>query len=195
MNNKIIFAIAGESCTGKDTMVKILCKDDRFSPVGSYTDRPMRDNETDGIEHYFLSKLKFTELFNKEYDNIIAYTEIRKDENHTGYRYMALRNELEKHNVYIIDPNGLYTLRERCPDYKIYSILLTCPLEERIERSRNNRSDFDSEFMKRLENETAQFNKFLEDGDYDFLIDTSSSTNRSVEDNAELLRQFCLSKL
>ena len=51
---KTLFCIAGETCSGKDTLVSELIKKnpDVLKAVCSYTTRPKRDNETEGKEHY-----------------------------------------------------------------------------------------------------------------------------------------------
>ena len=55
----------GKSASGKDTLSR---KDieDGFKPVISYTTRPMRDGETDGVEYYFVTKEKFAELISSD---------------------------------------------------------------------------------------------------------------------------------
>jgi len=53
-----IFCLMGKSSSGKDTIFKLL-KDDlelNLKPIISYTTRPKRNNETDGIEYYFIDE-------------------------------------------------------------------------------------------------------------------------------------------
>lgn len=53
-----IFCIMGKSSSGKDTIFKNLLKEKNLNlkPVISYTTRPMRINEVDGREYYFINE-------------------------------------------------------------------------------------------------------------------------------------------
>ena len=50
-----IFVIIGKSSTGKDTIYKKLLNDKRVKLQGitTYTTRPIRSGEKDGVEYYF----------------------------------------------------------------------------------------------------------------------------------------------
>lgn len=50
-----IYCIMGKSSSGKDTLYKMLLDDEELSlkTLVSYTTRPMREGETDGVEYYF----------------------------------------------------------------------------------------------------------------------------------------------
>ena len=50
-----IFCIMGKSATGKDTIYKRLMQDDelRLKRIVSYTTRPIREGESEGVEYYF----------------------------------------------------------------------------------------------------------------------------------------------
>ena len=53
-----IFCLMGKSSSGKDTIFKEL-KDDtdlNLKPIISYTTRPKRVSETQGIEYFFIAK-------------------------------------------------------------------------------------------------------------------------------------------
>lgn len=53
-----IFCIIGKSSSGKDTIFKELVKDKglKVKPVISYTTRPIRQNENQGIEYHFIDE-------------------------------------------------------------------------------------------------------------------------------------------
>ena len=53
-----IFCLMGKSSSGKDTIFSNLKNEEglKLKPVVSYTTRPMRTNEVDGREYYFISK-------------------------------------------------------------------------------------------------------------------------------------------
>lgn len=62
-----IFIIIGKSATGKDTIYKHLLEIDelKLKEVVMYTTRPIRTNETEGVEYHFVEEAKLWE-FKKE---------------------------------------------------------------------------------------------------------------------------------
>ncbi len=57
-----IFYIMGKSSSGKDTIYKKLIEKTHFKTIVGYTTRPMRENETEGVEYHFVSMEKKDEL-------------------------------------------------------------------------------------------------------------------------------------
>ena len=58
-----IICLVGESCAGKDTIFKHLVHGTgKFTPVITYTTRPMRVDEKNGKEYYFTTKKRFHQL-------------------------------------------------------------------------------------------------------------------------------------
>lgn len=192
MGRPFIICIIGRTCSGKDTLVKKLCAEgSNFSPIISFTDRPKRTDETHGVEHYFLKKENFDELIEEKKDDIIAYTEIKKDDATEGYRYCALRNEFEEfgHNIYVIDPKGYKELKEKLPKVDIRSIYIYCPDEDRYARAKATRSDFETEFEKRNANEDEQFSEFEKHHMATYVIDNSNA--RGISQSFSVLSIIC----
>ena len=73
-DRKIVFLVIGRSGCGKDTLVNYMCQKYGLKKLKSYTTRPQRPNEED--THIFISP----EDVQKYQDDIIAYTEIKKNE-------------------------------------------------------------------------------------------------------------------
>ena len=63
-----IFCIMGKSSSGKDTIFKLLIEENiqQLKEVVSYTTRPIRTNETDGVEYYFISKEELDKWTSKD---------------------------------------------------------------------------------------------------------------------------------
>lgn len=55
-----IFCLMGKSCSGKDTIFKMLLQDEEMilKPVIPYTTRPIRQNESQGLEYHFIPEEK-----------------------------------------------------------------------------------------------------------------------------------------
>ncbi len=61
-----IFFILGKSCSGKDTIFSEIKENKNLDlkTVVGYTTRPMRENETDGTEYFFVDRDRLEELQN-----------------------------------------------------------------------------------------------------------------------------------
>ena len=186
MKPKVI-CIVGETGSGKDTLVNNAIKKSFYElrKVCSYTDRPMRKGETDGVEHYFITTEEFNKLKEERNDDILAYTHIKDEsqKNYTGYQYMALTDELKKSHIYIIDYEGLKFLKEKY-DNKIYivTVYIYASFFTRLKRAKASRSDFKKEFRKRVRAEKAQFKEFKKLKLYDYKIENGNGKLDNASD-------------
>ncbi len=66
-----IFCLMGKSACGKDPIYKKILTDDALplKTLVPYTTRPIRDQETDGVEYYFLTEQQLREL--QQQDKVI----------------------------------------------------------------------------------------------------------------------------
>ena len=70
---KKLICVVGESCSGKDTIVKEATSyltygrttNIRLKPIVSYATRPIRENETNGVEHWFITENEAKEITGK----------------------------------------------------------------------------------------------------------------------------------
>lgn len=155
---KILFII-GKTRSGKDTIAKKLKEMYGVEPIVSYTTRPKRDNETNGVEHWFISKDEMEQI--KSRGNMIAYTINEK----TGVEYCATSFDLDpnKWYSYIINPEGLrYFIANMGDDIFTRTIFVDC--SESILRFRGSeRNEDDSVFLKRIESEREEFDYFRDE--------------------------------
>lgn len=105
MEKKKILCIIGNSGSGKTTIEELLVKTFpmHFKRLVSYTTRPRREGETEGVEHHFVGKDQAPT--NKD---VLAYTKYGE------YEYWALPDDLVpgRINTYVIDVEGYEYLRE-----------------------------------------------------------------------------------
>lgn len=173
LSRKTIYCIVGESGSGKDSLVKYTLEKYKLplKILVSYTDRPKRPNETNGVEHWFVGSSDFTEIKNN--DEVVAYTRIGED----GYRYMATRDNLEDSDIYLIDPEGLKGFKANYGHkYDIVTIYIDCPYKERYNRAVSKRGDSPCKFAKRYNDEQNMFKVFRQNRDYDYIIDNGDMT-------------------
>ncbi len=161
---KNLILLVGETGSGKDTVANKL----PYKKVVSYTTRPMRDADINGVNHWFISDEEMDEL---EKENLIAWTK-------TGeVRYCATVGSLiDNTMIYIINPDGVRWFKEhyKGDEINVITIGIYVPLEERKRRCKN-RSDFNSSFIKRVKDEQEDFDKFRLNGEFDYLIKNTDS--------------------
>lgn len=174
---KNLILLVGETGSGKDTVARKL----PYKKVISYTTRPMRDADINGVNHWFISDKEMDELEKKD---LIAWTK-------TGeVRYCATVDSLiDNTMIYIINPNGVRWFKEhyKGDEINIIVIGIYLPLEERMERCKT-RSDFNSSFMQRVKDEQEDFDKFRLNGEFDYLIKNNNSeiTAKIIKDIIEI---------
>jgi guanylate kinase len=145
---KLIIAICGESCSGKDTLAKKLVellRDYDSSYVVSDTTRPARINEIDGIDYNFLSQEDF---INKKH---IEFTKFR------GWYYGLPIDSLLEHrvNIVVLNPKGVENLVEWLELNKLNYVDLciirtSAPTIERLKRAVKRESKFKLEYLRRM---------------------------------------------
>lgn len=170
---KRMIAIVGKTNSGKDTLANRLAKELGISIVCSYTTRPKRAYETDGIQHRFIDDAKMNEILANE--TVIAYTENSK----TGIRYCAT-NECVSSNsfIYIINPDGIHWFRDNADTNKtLLTVIYINTPEDEIKRRAINRGDDLEVFEKRLSSEREEFDAFLSNKEADLVIDGTKSAD------------------
>ena len=164
MDKKILYLIAGETASGKDTIARKLQEKLNCSIVCSHTDRPKRGNETNGVEHYFDTP--------EEYDKVVANNTIIAATQIGNVRYCATLEDIKnKETIYIIDPKGIKDLKSKAlPNLRLYVILIDTPEEIRRKRAAS-RTNYDMD--ARIKAESKQFSDFRKNREWDIRIDNS----------------------
>lgn len=172
---KTLIFIVSETGAGKDTVAALL----PFPKVVSYTTRPMRREDIDGVNHHFVTE-SFYKSWVKDRNDIVSYTK-------TGnVRYWALEKDLEETSIYIINPDGVRWFKQNYngPEINFITIGLYVDLEERVNRCKT-RSDFASSFYKRVADEQHDYDLFRLNGEFDYLI-----KNNDSNETAEIIKNI-----
>ena len=164
-SKKTIFLIAGESGSGKDSLVNKLCEETGLQQLISYSTRPRREDE--GNTHIFISKDEIEQYK----DSMIAYTQIGE------FEYFSTIQQLDTSDIYIVDPKGIDYLKSKImlsnyynSLYRFVVIYINTPFYIRYDRAINIRKDDCSTFIKRVRAEENQFNNFKAANGFDYAI-------------------------
>lgn len=187
MKNKI-FAILGESGAGKDAIIKVLLDKIQqqnlpIKKMPSYTTRPIRKGETDGVEYNFTTMHEFDNLYKN--NEIIEYNTYNIENIKQTWVYYSLKKDVDLKNnslIKIVNPSGLSQLRQQFKD-EVVVFYITCPTEIRKQRY-IKRGAFDDNLDDRFKRDEKDF-MYLK---YDYKIVNDGT--HSIENRAELLLEL-----
>ncbi len=160
-----LFVIAAPSGAGKTTLVHALVtknSDLRFSV--SYTTRPQRSNEADGVDYLFVDA--------DEFETLRAKRELLESATVFDYLYGTSRKQVEQmlgdghHVVLEIDWQGARQVRESMPAC-VTIFLLPPSLKELERRLHDRRTDTDDVIARRLRDAISDMGHWDE---FDYVI-------------------------
>lgn len=184
---KNLILVIGRSGSGKDTLVRYAQSVFGAKAIPSYTDRPIRPTETEGVEHTFLTKDQFTSLLENE--RVFAYTRIGE----VGYRYcttVEMLKGLDAETVfYVIDPAGYYFCQQYKDSFNT-KVIYVCASKALREARANARNGDSTSWLKRSEDEDAQFTEFEKLMPWDALVENDGSVEEAQGKFVETVRSL-----
>lgn len=153
--------LVGPSASGKTEVANILINDYGMVRMVTYTTRPIRVGEVDGISYHFVSKEEFIRLKdNNEFVETVLYN---------GNYYGTRKSDVKVDKIVILEPNGLKAFNEKMKN-DVVSFYLNTNEVERINRM-IYRQDKKEDIDKRIQNDRIVFNNVK---DVDFIIDNEN---------------------
>ena len=160
-----IFCLMGKSSSGKDTIFKKI-RDDielNLKPIVSYTTRPKRTNETNGVEYFFINEKELNK-FEKE-DKVIekrVYHTV-----HGDWYYCTINDEqidLESNNYLLITTLESYkSLKDYFGEDKVYPLYIHVEdgirLQRALDREKNQENPNFDELCRRFLADNSDFSK------------------------------------
>ncbi|MDP6685088.1 MAG: guanylate kinase [Candidatus Marinimicrobia bacterium] len=144
---KLIFTISAPSGTGKSTLCKAILKEiPDLSFSVSYTTRPQRENEIDGVDYHFISHSEFQFMIDK--GQLAEYEDVH------GHFYGTLKTSLKdsmiKGNPLLLelDVKGAMAIKKLYPEQTL-SIFVKPPNEDALRLRLENRGTDDKALIKK----------------------------------------------
>lgn len=160
-----IFCLMGKSSSGKDTIFKKIRDDEELNlkPIVSYTTRPKRTNETNGVEYFFINEKELNK-FEKE-DKVIekrVYHTV-----HGDWYYCTINDEqidLESNNYLLITTLESYkSLKDYFGEDKVYPLYIHVEdgirLQRALDREKNQENPNFDELCRRFLADNNDFSK------------------------------------
>ncbi len=164
-DKKVLTLLVGESGCGKTSIANFVAQNFDMKVLESYTTRPPRFEGEKG--HIFISEEEFEALEDK-----VAYTEF------DGYKYCATKEQVENSDIYIIDPDGIETLKQYKEKYGLNKELLTIYLYASVyvrAARMEIRGDDDETIGARITNDVKKFDNLQ----YTFAV--TNNLNDTIE--------------
>lgn len=152
-----LIAIAGEAGSGKDTLARQLYKmlgADNAHMVVSYTTRPPREYETDGVDYHYITRQQMADL--------ILENKILEAAEFNDWVYATGIDDLDENkiNIQVLNPEGVSCM---CEDGRIDLLVVRClcGAKERLIRQLNREASPDvEEIIRRYGADKVDFDGF-----------------------------------
>lgn len=174
----MILILMGKTASGKDSVAKELCRNYQLVKIITYTTRPPRHGETDGVDYHFISRSDFQ---NKIKHNF--FVEWKRYETVQGeWLYGTAWSSLEDDGVLILTPQGIKDFFNNTN--KAAKVFYIKSSDETIMKRLIARGDDRAEATRRLKHDNEDFN----DPTIKRLIDYEIlNENRQISEIAEII--------
>ncbi len=182
--------VSAPSGAGKTTIVRgILVRFPQLEFSVSACSRPIRKNEIDGKDYYFMTPEQFRSEI--EHDKFLEWEEV-----YPGSFYGTLKSELEriwskgKHIIFDVDVKGGINIKKQYPANSLALFVKPPSLETLRERLKKRSTETPESLKKRLEK--AEYEMSFA-GEFDTQI-VNDSIDRAVNEASELVEGFIKNK-
>lgn len=176
MNIPHIITLSGPSLSGKTELSKILSNEFHYNAVVSVTTRPIRKQETDGIDYHFINENEYSKL------SLIQKT------NYNGYNYGVTEEEVltkkEKPILWVIAPKSISQVEDICKEkgYLLTKVFVNNPSDVLIGRlflrfKEDILADVKT-YVKRLEDMVNIEKDWINQATYDIVIPEFNQNNK-----------------
>lgn len=149
--------IVGESASGKSTLQKMFIESNpKYKKVVTYTTRPMREGEVNGVDYHFISQSSFDELIKRDF--FVEHAKYR------GWCYGTAKSDCKGEDVIaVLTPSGMRTLKRL--GFDIVSVYLYVDRRSRLISSLVRGDDIDESYRRNL-SDVGQFDGVIDEVDY-----------------------------
>lgn len=158
--------LVGESASGKSTIEKILADEYGYKKTVSYTTRPPRQGEVDGVDYHFISEDEYVDKFNSGF--------FAETGSYNGWFYGTTKDQYCKNTVCVLTPHGLRQIKKTFGEdieMGIKSFYIKVPRRDRLIKILQ-RGDVIDEAVRRNQSDVGQYDG-IED-EVDFVIENDN---------------------
>lgn len=167
-----MIVLVGESASGKSSIEKCLVNKYGYKNIISYTTRPPRDGEVNGVDYYFISTGEFEYL---KTNNFFAETT-----SYRGWQYGTARTDCTDDKVVVLNPHGLRQMKKN-NSINIVSFYINVPRRDRLIKILQRGDDIEESYRRNV-SDWGQFTGIEDDVDY---VIENPSYKFSIEEMTE----------
>jgi guanylate kinase len=177
--------LSGPSGVGKDTVLReLFTRDPRLRYSISYTTRPPRPGEVDGVSYTFVDEATFRRL--DEEGEFLETALVHGNHYGTSRRRVEAMLDRGEHVILKIDVQGAAAVRDRLPE-ALFIFLLPPSLEELRHRLRERGTDDDDALARR---DADAVREMAEAERYDHLV-VNDSVERAAAQILDIVEASC----
>ena len=177
----LIIIISAPSGAGKTTLAKRLLQMSSFAYSVSFTTRPPRKNEIEGVDYYFLSNEEFQKMVDD--GKFVEWARVHGQLYGTSIDLLDNAIETKKDVVLEVDVKGGIEIKKKYP--KAVLIFLLPPSWQELEKRLNKR---DTEIKERIRERIKQAKKEITYAPYyDYLV-VNDDINKALSDILNIVK-------
>lgn len=175
--------LIGESGCGKSTVADILTNKFGYQKIISYTTRPIRPSETNGVDYHFIT--------DEEFNNLKANGFFIESASYNGWQYGTAYDDFKDSydKIAILTPHGLRNIKK--VNDEVFSVYINVPRKDRLIKILE-RGDNIEETYRRSLSDVGMFDGIEDEVD---LIINNEHYQKSAEDIAKIITIKYQSKL
>lgn len=190
----MLTVILGKTCSGKSTIVRKLCGKYNYNKILTYTTRPKREHEKDGVDYHFIDDETFSHF--RELGKFAEYKSYHVAGGNTWW-YGSILGDLDDDKDYLIilTPQGLRDVQDELDSFaSIYIYTNRDTMKKRLIKrgddvnEASRRMMRDNEDFNGVENEVNRIVYNNTDNDIDDVVDRVHHVIQSLKKNPERLK-------
>lgn len=170
-----MLALIGESACGKSTIQNILCDNYGFNKIITYTTRPKREREVDGVDYHFIAR--------EDYDEKLKNGFFFENASYNGWKYGTARKDVEGNTdskIIILTPSGLRKFKAN-RKIDIFSVYINVDRKSRLIKILKRGDNIEEAYRRNL-SDVGMFDGIADE------VDLSFNNNRYFT-SADILAQ------
>lgn len=182
-----LLVISGPTCAGKGTICKELLKINKnIWPSISYTSRPIRPTETNGIEYYFVTKQEFEEKIKN--GDMLEYAQVHYND-YYGTPKDKIKEKLDEgYDVLLeIDIQGAIQIKEKIKE-AIFIFILAPTMEEIKNRLIKRGCENEEQMIERFKTAYKEINELTK---YNYVVVNDDLQTAVNKVNSIIISEKC----